>query len=354
MGVEAGAIILIAIVLVVIVTIFMGVKTVPQGQEWTVERLGRYTRTLQPGLNLIVPYVDQIGRKLSMMESVLDIPSQEVITKDNATVTADGVMFFSVLDAAKAAYEVQNLEFALTNLAMTNIRSVIGSMDLDEVLSLRDQINRRLLAVIDQATTPWGVKVTRIELKNIQPPSNLLEAMAKQMTAERSKRADILTAEGDKQAQILRAEGHKQAAILEAEGKREAAFREAEARERLAEAEARATQMVSDAIAGGNVSAINYFVAQKYVEAFGKFADSPNQKIFMMPTEASGLLSSLAGIAELARDAIQGGGPSGGSPGAPPRPQRPPTPPSGPAPQAGPANTPVVPGTPRPWGNQAS
>ena len=300
---DQGSIVLLAILAVVVVTILMGVKTVPQGQEWTVERLGRYTRTLSPGLSVIIPYIDRIGSKLSMMETVLDIPSQEVISKDNATVTADGVMFFQVLDAAKAAYEVQNLNVALTNLAMTNIRSVIGAMDLDEALSQRDHINAKLLSVIDQATTPWGVKVTRIELRNIQPPANLLEAMGKQMTAERSKRADILTAEGDKQAAILRAEGQKQSAILEAEGRREAAFRDAEARERLAAAEAKATEMVSEAIAGGSATAVNYFVAQKYVEALGKFADSPNQKTLLMPVEATAVLGSLAGIAELARDA---------------------------------------------------
>jgi len=300
---ESGPPILIALLVMVVTTILMGVKTVPQGQEWTVERLGRYTRTLPPGLSVILPYIDRIGSKLSMMETVLEIPSQEVISKDNATVTADGVMFFQVLDAAKAAYEVQNLNLALINLAMTNIRSVIGAMDLDEALSQRDHINAKLLAVIDQATTPWGVKVTRIELRNIQPPANLLEAMGKQMTAERSKRADILTAEGDKQAAILRAEGQKQSAILEAEGRREAAFRDAEARERLAAAEAKATQMVSDAIAGGSATAVNYFVAQKYVEALGKFAESSNQKTLLLPIEATSVLGSLAGIAELARDA---------------------------------------------------
>jgi regulator of protease activity HflC (stomatin/prohibitin superfamily) len=300
---ESGPPILIALLVMVVITILMGVKTVPQGQEWTVERLGRYTRTLTPGLSVILPYIDRIGSKLSMMETVLEIPSQEVISKDNATVTADGVMFFQVLDAAKAAYEVQNLNLALINLAMTNIRSVIGAMDLDEALSQRDHINAKLLSVIDQATTPWGVKVTRIELRNIQPPANLLEAMGKQMTAERSKRADILTAEGDKQAAILRAEGQKQSAILEAEGRREAAFRDAEARERLAAAEAKATQMVSDAIAGGSATAVNYFVAQKYVEALGKFAESSNQKTLLLPIEATSVLGSLAGIAELARDA---------------------------------------------------
>jgi regulator of protease activity HflC (stomatin/prohibitin superfamily) len=300
---ESGPPILIALLVMVVITILMGVKTVPQGQEWTVERLGRYTRTLTPGLSVILPYIDRIGSKLSMMETVLEIPSQEVISKDNATVTADGVMFFQVLDAAKAAYEVQNLNLALINLAMTNIRSVIGAMDLDEALSQRDHINAKLLSVIDQATTPWGVKVTRIELRNIQPPANLLEAMGKQMTAERSKRADILTAEGDKQAAILRAEGQKQSAILEAEGRRAPAFRDAEARERLAAAEAKATQMVSDAIAGGSATAVNYFVAQKYVEALGKFAESSNQKTLLLPIEATSVLGSLAGIAELARDA---------------------------------------------------
>lgn len=303
MLVETGVIVTAIIVVLVVVTILLGVKMVPQGQQWTVERFGAYMRTLHPGLSFIIPYVESIGRKMSMMEVVLDIPSQEVITKDNATVTADGVVFYQVLDAPRAAYEVQNLELALMNLAMTNVRSVIGSMDLDEVLSRRDEINGRLLSVIDQATTPWGVKVTRIELRNIQPPGNLLEAMAKQMTAERSKRADVLTAEGDRQAAILRAEGQKQAAILEAEGRREAAFRDAEARERLAEAEAAATRAVSEAIAGGNIAAINYFVAQKYVEAFGKLADSPNQKLVMIPIEATGVLGSLAGITELAKDA---------------------------------------------------
>ena len=301
---EPAFVVFAGIAILVIVTIFMGVKIVPQGHQWTLERLGRYVRVLQPGLNLVTPFIDRVGRKLSVMETVLDIPSQEVITKDNATVTTDGVVFYQVLDAAKAAYEVQDLHLALVNLSMTNIRSVIGSMDLDEALSNRDQINRRLLAVIDQATTPWGVKVTRIELRNIQPPENLLDAMAKQMTAERSKRAEVLTAEGDKQAAILRAEGEKQAAILGAEGRREAAFRDAEARERLAAAEAKATQLVSEAIAGGNVAAINYFVAQKYVEAFGKFAASPSQKLVMIPMETTGVLGSLAGIAEIAKDAI--------------------------------------------------
>jgi regulator of protease activity HflC (stomatin/prohibitin superfamily) len=300
---EPAVIVFVGVLVLVVVTMFMGVTIVPQGHEWTMERLGRFVRTLRPGLNLIIPFIDRVGRKLSVMETVLDIPSQEVIAKDNATVTVDGVVFYQVLDAARASYEVQNLEVALINLSMTNIRSVIGSMDLDEILSNRDQINRRLLAVIDQATTPWGVKVTRIELRNIQPPTNLLEAMGKQMTAERQKRAEILTAEGDKQSAILRAEGEKQSAILQAEGKREAAFREAEARERLAAAEAKATELVSRAIAEGNVSAINYFIAQKYVEAFGKIASSTNQKLVLLPMEATGVLGSLAGIAELAKEA---------------------------------------------------
>ena len=341
MSMSAGAIIMIAFLLIVLLTIFMGVKTVPQGSEWTVERLGRYTRTLQPGLSLIVPYIDQIGRKITVMEQVIDIPRQEVITKDNATVAADGVMFFQVLDVAKAAYEIQNLELALINMAMTNIRSVIGSMDLDEVLSNRDHINARLLSVIDQATSPWGVKVTRIELRDIQPPQNLLDAMGKQMTAERTKRAEILAAEGDKQSAILRAEGDKQAAILKAEGQREAAFREAEARERLAAAEAKATQVVSEAVAGGSTVAINYFIAQKYVEALGKFATSPNQKTFIMPVEATAVLGALGGIAELwFGDGAQGRRPPTGGP---------PAPAGGGA--AGNVVPPAVPGTPRaPWG----
>ncbi len=305
MQIDTGLIITVIVVVLVVTTILLGVKIVPQGEQWTVQRLGGYLRTLVPGPALIIPYIDRIGHKISMMETVLDIPGQEVITKDNATVNADGVVFFQIYDAARAAYEVQNLHFALMNLAMTNIRSVIGSMDLDEVLSNRDHINARLLAVIDGATTPWGLKVTRIELRNIQPPANLLEAMGKQMTAERNKRADVLNAEGDRQAAVLRAEGQKQAAILEAEGRREAAFRDAEARERLAQAEATATRLVSEAIAGGNTAAINYFVAQKYTEAFAKLADSPNSKMVLLPMETSSILGSLAGIAELVKDAAE-------------------------------------------------
>ncbi|GAB3728971.1 SPFH domain-containing protein [Luteimonas pelagia] len=291
-----------------VVTVFMGVRVVPQGYEWTVERFGKYTHTLSPGLGFIVPWIDRVGRKLNMMEQVMDVPSQDVITKDNAVVKCDGVVYFQVLDAPKAAYEVAQLEIAILNLVMTNIRTSIGSMDLDESLSKRDEINAKVLVAVDQATHPWGVKVNRIELKDIQPPRDLVEAMARQMKAEREKRANILEAEGFRQAAILKAEGEKQSTILDAEGEREAAFREAEARERLAEAEAKATRMVSEAIAQGDVQAINYFVAQKYVEALKEFAASPNQKLLMLPMEATGVLGSLAGIAELARSVKPGGG----------------------------------------------
>jgi regulator of protease activity HflC (stomatin/prohibitin superfamily) len=294
----------IAVAILAIILVFMGVKSVPQGMEYTVERFGRYTETLTPGLNFIVPIVDRIGHKINMMETVLDVPSQEIITKDNAMVRVDGVVFYQVLDAAKAAYEVNNLEFATLNLTMTNVRTVMGSMDLDELLSKRDEINARLLDVVDEATTPWGVKVTRIEIKDIAPPKDLVDSMARQMKAERDKRASILTAEGQRQAEILRAEGEKQAAILEAEGRKEAAFRDAEARERLAQAEARATLMVSEAISKGNVQAINYFVAQKYVEAITQLAAAPNQKVLLMPLETSGLVGTLAGVTELARQAL--------------------------------------------------
>ena len=297
----------VALAILAIILVFLGVKSVPQGMEYTVERLGRYTETLVPGLNFIFPVIDRIGRKMNMMETVLDVPSQEIITKDNAIVRVDGVVFYQVLDAAKAAYEVNNLEFAILNLTMTNLRTVMGSMDLDELLSKRDEINARLLVVVDEATTPWGVKVIRIEIKDISPPKDLVDSMARQMKVERDKRAAVLTAEGERQAAILAAEGKKQAVILEAEGRKESAFRDAEARERLAQAEARATLMLSEAIGKGNVQAINYFVAQKYVEAVGKLATAPNQKVLLMPLDTSGLVGTLAGVAELAQEAIRKG-----------------------------------------------
>lgn len=294
----------IIIAVLVLMAFVMGVKSVPQGSSYTVERFGRYTKTLEPGLNFIVPYFDGVGAKVNMMEQVLDVPSQEVITKDNAMITVDGVVFYQVFDAPKSAYEVSGLDNAILNLTMTNIRTVMGSMDLDELLSRRDDINSRLLMVVDEATRPWGVKVTRIEIKDITPPSDLVESMGRQMKAERNKRASILEAEGERAAAILKAEGLKQSAILNAEGDREAAFREAEARERMAEAEAKAAAMVSEAIAKGDVRAVNYFIAQKYVEAFGEFAKSPNQKTMILPMEATGVLGSLAGIAEIAKDAL--------------------------------------------------
>ena len=294
----------VALAMLAVILIVLGVKAVPQGMEYTVERFGRYTETMRPGLNLIVPIIDRIGHKINMMETVLDVPSQEIITKDNAMIQVDGVVFYQVLDSAKAAYEVNNLEFAVLNLTMTNIRTVMGSMDLDELLSKRDDINARLLTVVDEATTPWGLKVTRIEIKDIAPPKDLVDSMARQMKAERDKRASILTAEGARQAAILEAEGLKQAAILEAEGRKESAFRDAEARERLAQAEARATLMLSEAIGKGDVQAINYFVAQKYVEAVTKLAAAPNQKVLLMPLDTSGLIGTLAGVAELTREAL--------------------------------------------------
>jgi len=298
----------IGLVIFAVILIFLGVKSVPQGMEYTVERFGRYTETMSPGLNLIIPVIDRIGHKINMMESVLDVPSQEIITKDNAMIQVDGVVFYQVMDAAKAAYEVNNLEFAVLNLTMTNIRTVMGSMDLDELLSKRDEINARLLTVVDEATTPWGLKVIRIEIKDIAPPKDLVDSMARQMKAERDKRASILTAEGARQAAILEAEGLKQAAILEAEGRKESAFRDADARERLAQAEARATLMVSEAIGKGDVQAINYFVAQNYVEAVAKLATAPNQKVLLMPLDTSGLVGALAGVAELTQEAMSKGG----------------------------------------------
>ena len=305
-----GSVFLSLVLLVAgVVVLFKTVRMVPQGYEWTVERFGKYTHTLDPGLHFLIPVIYGVGQKINMMEQVLDVPSQEVITKDNAVVRVDGVVFFQVLDAAKAAYEVATLEVAMIALVQTNIRTVIGSMDLDESLSNREAINAQLLNVVDHATNPWGIKVTRIEIRDIQPPRDLVDSMARQMKAERDRRAVILEAEGHRSSEILRAEGEKQAAILQAEGQKEAAFREAEARERLAEAEAKATQMVSDAIAGGNVNAINYFVAQKYIEAFKALAEAPNQKFVMMPMESAGVIGSLGGIAELAKEALgrQGG-----------------------------------------------
>ncbi len=296
--------VVIFMVFMVVVAIKLAVRMVPQGYEWTVERFGKYTKTLDPGLHFLLPIAYSVGRKINMMEQVLDVPSQDVITKDNAVVKVDGVVFFQVLDAAKAAYEVATLEIAILNLVMTNIRTSIGSLDLDESLSKRDEINAKVLVAVDQATHPWGLKVNRIELKDIAPPRDLVDSMARQMKAEREKRANILEAEGFRQAAILKAEGEKQSVILEAEGNREAAFRAAEARERAAEAEAKATELVSNAIANGNVQAINYFVAQKYIEAFKALAESSNQKFVLLPMESAGILGSLAGIAELAKESL--------------------------------------------------
>ncbi len=306
-------VVVFVIVFLAVLTVFLGVKTVSQGYSWTVERFGRYTRTLPPGLNLIVPFVDRIGRKMNIMEQVIDVPKQEVITRDNATVTVDCIAFFQVFDAAKASYEVASLESAIVKLTMTNIRSVMGAMDLDQMLSHRDEINERLLRVVDAAVAPWGVKVNRIEIKDIVPPADLIQSMGRQMKAERDKRAEILTAEGQRQSAILRAEGAKQAQILEAEGRREAAFRDAEARERSAQAEAQATEVVSRAIANGDVTSINYFVADKYLRALTEIARSPNQKVLMLPIEVTGVIGSLAGIAEIARDTFGGSGGGGGA-----------------------------------------
>ncbi len=292
------------LVLLAFIILMMGVTVVRQGYVYTIERLGRFTHVAQPGLTILIPFFDRVGRKINMMEQVLDIPGQEIITKDNAMVGVDAIVFFQVLDAAKAAYEVSDLYVAIMQITTTNLRTVMGSMDLDETLSKRDQINAQLLNVVDHATSPWGVKLTRVEVKDIRPPADISNAMARQMKAEREKRAQILEAEGLKSAEVLRAEGQKQAQILEAEGRREAAFRDAEAREREAEAEAKATQMVSDAIAKSGSQAINYFVAQKYTEAVSQFATSPNAKTILFPVEATQLIGSLGGIGEIAKEAL--------------------------------------------------
>lgn len=298
---EAFVLVLLGLV---IVFLMVGVTVVRQGFVYTIERFGRFTHAAQPGFNFIIPFVDRVGRKVNVMEQVLDIPGQEIITKDNAMVAVDGVVFFQVLDPGKAAYEVSDLYLSIIALTTTNLRTVMGSMDLDETLSKRDHINARLLSVVDDATTPWGVKITRVEIKDIRPPADISNAMARQMKAEREKRATILESEAARQNEINRAEGMKQAQILEAEGRRQSAFLDAEARERAAQAEATATRLVSDAIAGGDAKAINYFIAQKYVEAIGLFATSPNAKTILFPVEATALMGTLGGIGEIAKDAL--------------------------------------------------
>ncbi|MBO9498954.1 MAG: SPFH/Band 7/PHB domain protein [Novosphingobium sp.] len=310
----------IALLVVAFIFLMMGVRVVRQGYVYTIERLGKFTLAAEPGLHLIIPFVDRVGQKVNMMEQVLDVPGQEIITRDNAMVGVDAVVFFQVLDAGKAAYEVHSLYLAIMQLTTTNLRTVMGSMDLDETLSKRDEINAKLLVVVDHATAPWGVKITRVEIKDIRPPIDISEAMARQMKAERLKRAEILEAEGTRASDILRAEGLKQSQILAAEGRRESAFRDAEARERAAEAEARATQVVSEAIATSGTQALNYFVAQKYTEAVAAFATSPNAKTILFPVEATQLIGTLGGIGELVRDAV--GNPPPAAPKAPAPPAR--------------------------------
>jgi regulator of protease activity HflC (stomatin/prohibitin superfamily) len=312
MDVSGSTIFALAFAFFVIMTLMAGIRQVPQGYHYTVERFRKYNRTLTPGLGLVIPYIETVGNKVIMMEQVLDVPTQEVITRDNAAVTVDGVVFYQILDAPRASYEVSNLNIALLNLVMTNIRTVMGSMELDQLLSHRDEINVKLLGVVDAAASPWGIKTTRIEIKDIVPPRDLADAMARQMKAERDRRAAILEAEGLKQAAILKSEGLKQSQILEAEGRREAAFRDAEARERAAQAEAEATRMVSEAIAKGSMGAVNYLVAEKYVKALDNLSRSPNQKVLLMPTEVAGLAGVLGGISEIAKAAIE--------PQQPPRP----------------------------------
>jgi regulator of protease activity HflC (stomatin/prohibitin superfamily) len=315
---EGASVFVIFLLVLAVVAIFLGIKIVPQGHNFTIERFGKYTTTLAPGLGLILPFIDRVGAKQNMMEQVMEVDSQEVITRDNAMVMVDGISYYQIMDAAKASYEVNNLQLAIENLTMTNIRTVMGSMDLDHLLSQRDEINHKLLQVVDEATAPWGVKMTRIEIKDIKPPQDLVDSMANQMKAERDKRATILVAEGERQAAILQAEGERQAAILEAEGekqavvldaegRREAAFRDAEAREREAQAEAAATAMVSKAIADGDIQAINYFVANKYIGALEGIATSDNQKLLMLPMEASSVIGSIAGIAEIAKESLGSG-----------------------------------------------
>lgn len=313
---SGSMIFVLALAFLVLLTLWLGIVIVPQGFEYTVERFGRFRMTLKPGLNLIVPYVDRVRFKVNVQETVLDIPSQVVITRDNATVTVDGVAFYQVIVAEQAAYQVQNLRDAIVNLSLTNTRTAIGSMDLDEVLSKRDEINTRLLSILDSATRPWGTKITRVELKDVRPPEDVVASMSKQLTADRQKRARILEAEGFRQSEILKAEGEKQSQILAAEGRLEAAKRDAEARERLAQAEAKATSLVSEAVSSGSAQALNYFIAQRYTEALTAIGSSPNSKLVLIPLEAAGIAGSIAGIVDIVREAqSQSSSPGGAKPG---------------------------------------